>query len=56
MKPMEDFFINKERQTLSDNNKRLELFYRKNDEKSGFNVIYQATFTGFSIGLDSEWP
>ncbi|MBD3611487.1 MAG: hypothetical protein HUJ13_03555 [Hydrogenovibrio crunogenus] len=56
MKPMEDLFNNKERQTLSDNNKRLELCYRKNDEKYGFNVIYQATFTGFFIGLDYEWP
>ncbi len=53
---MEDYFINKESQSIDSTGKLLSIFFRKHKENYGFQVSYLNGVLGIGIGLEYEWP
>ncbi len=56
MKPIEEFFINKESQSVDTTEKLLTMFFRNPKENYGFKVTYLNGILGIGIGLECEWP
>lgn len=56
MKQLEEYFINKESQSVDATEKLLTMFFRKHKENYGFKVTYFNGILGVGIGLECEWP